>query len=71
MPICRNCNSRISKFDKDRCPVCGTITLEQEVISNTIHCEATSEPHSWKRLWNEIVYGWGTPPAVVWGYTEE
>ncbi|MBR0294831.1 MAG: hypothetical protein IJQ67_02860 [Bacilli bacterium] len=23
MPVCKNCNARISKFDKDRCPVCG------------------------------------------------
>ena len=23
MPVCRNCNARISKFDKDFCPVCG------------------------------------------------
>ena len=39
--------------------------------SLTIHCEATSEPNSWNSLWNENVYGWGTPPSVVWGYTEE
>lgn len=23
MPICKNCGSRISKFDKDLCPICG------------------------------------------------
>ena len=23
MPICKNCGSRIEKFNKDRCPICG------------------------------------------------
>lgn len=23
MPFCKNCHSRISKFDKDICPICG------------------------------------------------
>ena len=23
MPVCKNCGSRIDKFNKDRCPVCG------------------------------------------------
>ncbi len=23
MPICKNCGSRITKFDKDICPICG------------------------------------------------
>lgn len=23
MPICKNCGSRITKFDKDMCPICG------------------------------------------------
>ena len=25
MPNCKNCGSRITKFDKDRCPICGQI----------------------------------------------
>ena len=25
MPTCKNCNARITKFDKDRCPVCGFV----------------------------------------------
>ncbi len=25
MPICKNCGSRITKFDKDRCPICGEV----------------------------------------------
>lgn len=24
MPFCRNCGTRLSKFDNDLCPVCGT-----------------------------------------------
>lgn len=23
MPVCKNCGSRIDKFNKDRCPICG------------------------------------------------
>lgn len=26
MPICKNCGSRIDKFNKDRCPICGTVS---------------------------------------------
>ena len=25
MPVCKNCNARISKFDKDVCPICGCV----------------------------------------------
>ena len=24
MPKCKNCGSRLTKFDKERCPICGT-----------------------------------------------
>lgn len=41
MPVCRNCNSRISKFDKDICPVCGAVSPLKGVTSETI--EVTSE----------------------------
>ena len=36
MPVCRHCGSRISKFDKDRCPVCGEINPLEGVSSDTI-----------------------------------
>ena len=40
MPVCRHCGSRISKLDKDRCPVCGEINPLEGVNSDTI--EVTS-----------------------------
>ena len=41
MPVCRNCGARISKFDKDMCPVCGFKNPLDGVSSETI--EITSE----------------------------
>lgn len=40
MPVCRHCGSRISKLDKDRCPVCGELNPLEGVNSDTI--EVTS-----------------------------
>ena len=36
MPNCRNCGARITKFDKDICPVCGTKNPLQGVGSETM-----------------------------------
>ena len=36
MPVCRHCKSRISKFDKDRCPVCGELNPLEGVNSDTV-----------------------------------
>ena len=36
MPICKNCHSRISKFDKDICPICGAANPLDGVTSDTI-----------------------------------
>ena len=41
MPSCRNCGARLSKFDKDICPVCGTKNPLEGVNSETI--EITSQ----------------------------
>ena len=41
MPNCRNCGARISKFDADICPVCGTKDPLKGVSSETI--EITSQ----------------------------
>ena len=41
MPNCRNCGARITKFDKDICPVCGTKNPLQGVGSDTM--EVTSQ----------------------------
>ena len=41
MPSCRNCGARLSKFDKDICPVCGTLKPLEGVDSETV--EITSQ----------------------------
>lgn len=41
MPNCRNCGARLSKFDKDICPVCGFKKPLDGVVSNTV--EITTE----------------------------
>ena len=41
MPTCRNCGARLSKFDSDICPVCGTEKPLEGVNSETI--EITSQ----------------------------
>ena len=41
MPSCKNCGSRITRFDKDICPVCGMKKPLQGVTSETV--EITSD----------------------------
>ena len=41
MPSCRNCGARLSKFDTDICPVCGTLKPLEGVSSETV--EITSQ----------------------------
>ena len=36
MPVCKNCKSRIDKFNKDRCPICGVEHPFEGVTSDTI-----------------------------------
>ena len=36
MPYCKNCHSRIDRFDKDRCPICGTEKPFEGVSSDTV-----------------------------------
>ena len=36
MPYCKNCHSRLSKFDNDICPVCGTVKPLEGVTSDTV-----------------------------------
>ena len=36
MPSCRNCGARLSKFDSDICPVCGTKKPLEGVSTETI-----------------------------------
>ena len=41
MPYCRNCHTRITKFEKDICPVCGTRNPLDGASSDTV--EITSQ----------------------------
>ena len=41
MPYCRNCRARITKFEKDICPVCGTRNPLDGANSDTV--EITSQ----------------------------
>ncbi|MCD8209858.1 MAG: hypothetical protein LUC31_03480 [Coprobacillus sp.] len=36
MPYCRNCHTRISRYDKDICPVCGVERPLDGVTSETV-----------------------------------
>lgn len=36
MPTCRNCHSRIDKFNEDRCPICGVEKPFEGLNSDTI-----------------------------------
>ena len=41
MPYCKNCGARITKFEKDICPVCGAKSPLEGVTSDTV--EITTE----------------------------
>ena len=41
MPNCRNCGTRLTKFEKDLCPICGCKNPLEGVSSETI--EITSQ----------------------------
>ena len=41
MPICKKCHSRIDKFNKDRCPICGVENPFEGVTSDTIEITST------------------------------
>ena len=36
MPVCKRCHSRIDKFNKDRCPICGVENPFEGVTSDTV-----------------------------------
>lgn len=46
MPSCRNCGGRITRFDKDICPICGQKNPLQGVSSKTV--EFTNDLNSLK-----------------------
>lgn len=36
MPYCKKCHTRIDKFNKDRCPICGEVNPFDGISSDTI-----------------------------------
>lgn len=70
MPNCRNCGSRLSRFNSDMCPVCGckhpfegapTDTLD---ITQEIKTVKSSDVNGYKRkskkvsFWLSVFFGW-------------
>lgn len=46
MPYCKNCGSRITKFDKDLCPVCGQVKPLEGAHSDTVEITSELDIHS-------------------------
>ena len=43
MPICKNCGTRLDKFNKDICPVCGQVHPFEGVSSDTVEITTSIE----------------------------
>lgn len=54
MPSCRNCGARISKFDSDICPVCGTKEPLKGTNSETIEITSQIDLNNFKEGQNVI-----------------
>ena len=54
MPNCKNCGARISKFDADICPVCGTPKPLQGVSSETIEITSQIDLNNFKEGQNIV-----------------
>ena len=46
MPFCKSCGARISKFDKDICPICGVQKPIEGATSDTIEVTSELDIHS-------------------------
>ena len=46
MPYCKNCGSRITKFEKDICPVCGQKKPLEGASSDTVEITTELDVHS-------------------------
>ena len=46
MPYCRNCGARITKFEKDICPVCGTRNPLDGASSDTVEITSKLDVHA-------------------------
>ena len=58
MPNCRNCGSRLSRFDKDMCPICGAkdpfLGMTTETSEITTEIDTVSEIKDYKRKSKKI-----------------
>ena len=74
MPVCKNCYSRIDKFNKERCPICGVINPFEGMVSDTIEITTyldvdRKDYHPRKRVTELLLHiflGW---IGVNWYYT--
>lgn len=46
MPYCRNCGARITKFEKDICPICGTRNPLDGASSDTVEITSQLDVHT-------------------------
>lgn len=46
MPFCKNCGSRITKFEKDICPICGAKKPLEGANSDTVEITSEFDIHS-------------------------
>ena len=46
MPICKNCNKRINRFNKDRCPICGVEKPFEGMSSDTVEITTNIDVNS-------------------------
>lgn len=79
MPICKYCRSRITRFDKDICPICGVKNPLEGVTSETVEITSnfnlseeelkTFRPHTKVRtLLFFILFGWTGVPQFYLHY---
>ena len=79
MPICKYCHSRITRFDKDICPICGVKKPLEGVSSETVEITSnfnlndeelkTFRPHTKVRtLLFYIFLGWTGAPQFYLHY---
>ena len=50
MPYCKKCHSRIDRFDKDRCPICGEVNPFDGVSSDTVEITTSIDTSNLKDL---------------------
>ncbi len=60
MPNCRNCGSRLSRFDKDMCPICGVkdpfLGINTDTNEITTEIETVKEIKNYKPKSKKIIF---------------